>query len=49
MLVNINVWTPQHLNKEEEKIMKSLLDSENMNPSSDNDKNPFKRFKKFFT
>ena len=49
LLVNVNVWTPQHLNKEEEKIMKSLLESENMNPSSDNDKNPFKRFKKFFS
>ncbi|MBE6342900.1 MAG: molecular chaperone DnaJ [Lentimicrobiaceae bacterium] len=49
LLVNVNVWTPQHLNKEEEKIMKSLLDSENMNPNSDNDKGPFKRFKKFFS
>ena len=49
ILINVNVWTPKKLNKEEEKIMKSLLESENMNPSSDNDKNPFKRFKKFFS
>ena len=49
LLVNVNVWTPKKLNKEEEKIMKSLLESENMNPSSDNDDGPFKRFKKFFS
>ena len=49
LLVNVNVWTPKKLNKEEEKIMKSLLESENMNPSSDNNDGPFKRFKKFFS
>ena len=49
LLVNVNVWTPKKLNKEEEKIMKSLLESENMNPSSDNNEGPFKRFKKFFS
>ena len=49
LLVNVNVWTPQHLNKEEEKIMKSLLESENINPSSDKDKSPFRKFKKFFS
>ena len=49
ILINVNVWTPKKLNKEEEKIMKSLLESENMNPASDNDKNPFKKLKKFFS
>ena len=49
LLVNVNVWTPRNLNKEEEKIMKSLLESENMNPASDKDKSPFKKFKKFFS
>ena len=49
LLVNVNVWTPRNLNKEEEKIMKSLLESENMNPDSDKDKSPFKKFKKFFS
>ena len=49
LLINVNVWTPKKLNKEEEKIMKSLLESENMNPSSDNNDGPFKRFKKFFS
>ena len=49
VLINVNVWTPKKLNKEEEKIMKSLLESENMNPGSDNEKSPFKKFKKFFS
>jgi molecular chaperone DnaJ len=49
LLVNVTVWTPKSLNKEEEKIMKSLLESENLNPNSDKDKSPFKKFKKFFS
>ena len=49
ILINVNVWTPKKLNKEEEKIMRSLLESENINPSSDKDKSPFRKFKKFFS
>ncbi len=48
-LVNINVWTPQHLSKEEKGMIEKLRGSENFvpNPSS-SDKGFFERMKDYF-
>lgn len=49
LLVHMNVWTPQSLNKEEEKIIKSLKNSENFTPKPTNsDKSFFERVKEMF-
>lgn len=49
ILVNINVWTPQHLSKEEKKILEDLRDSENFRPNpSKKDKGFFERMKQYF-
>ncbi|MEO6903398.1 MAG: molecular chaperone DnaJ [Bacteroidia bacterium] len=49
ILVNINVWTPQHLSKEEKKILEDLRDSENFKPNpSKKDKGFFERMKQYF-
>ena len=49
LLVNINVWTPQHLNSEEKKILEKLRDSENFKPHpGKNDKSFFERMKEHF-
>jgi len=42
LLVNINVWTPQKLSKEEKKLLERLKDSDNFKP------NPSKNHKGFF-
>ncbi len=42
LLVNINVWTPQNLSKEEKKILEKLADSQSFIP------NPVKSEKSFF-
>lgn len=49
LLVNINVWIPKKLSKEEQKIVEQLKKSENFvpKPSSD-DKSFFNRMKNFF-
>ncbi len=49
MLININVWTPKDLSKEEKKILEGLSSSKNFipNPSS-KDKSFFKRMKEYF-
>ncbi len=49
MLVNINVWTPKDLSKEEKKILEDLSHSKNFipNPTS-KDKSFFKRMKEYF-
>ena len=50
LLVHINVWVPKKLNKEEEKFVEKMADSENFIPSPDaNDKNIFERMKNFFS
>ncbi|HRH02686.1 MAG TPA: molecular chaperone DnaJ [Bacteroidia bacterium] len=49
LLVNVNVWTPQHLSKEERKIMEQLAHSENFKPRPSNkDKSFFERMKEYF-
>ncbi len=49
MLININVWTPKDLSKEEKKILETLSESKNFipNPSS-KDKSFFSRMKEYF-
>ncbi len=49
LLVNVNVWTPQHLSKEERKIMEQLSTAENFKPKPSNkDKSFFERMKEYF-
>jgi len=50
LLVHINVWVPKKLNKDEEKFVERMADSENFIPNPDaNDKNIFERMKNFFS
>ena len=50
LIVNVNVWTPKKLSKEEEKIMKELLESENFKPKPGaNDKSAFDKIRDFFS
>jgi molecular chaperone DnaJ len=49
LLVYINLWTPQKLTKEEERMMESFVKSENFAPNpSKQDKNFFERLKNMF-
>ncbi len=49
ILVNINVWTPQHLTKEEKNILEGLREAENFKPNpSKKDKGFFERMKQYF-
>ena len=49
LLVNINVWTPQELNKEEKSVLESFRDSENFKPSpTGKEKSFFNRVREFF-
>lgn len=49
LLVNINVWTPQKLSKEEEKTLERLRESENFKPNpTGNEKGFFDRMKQYF-
>lgn len=49
LLVNINIWTPQELTKEEKKIIEGLRDSENFKPNPDADeKGFFEKMHQFF-
>ncbi|HEX8515407.1 MAG TPA: molecular chaperone DnaJ [Bacteroidia bacterium] len=49
ILVNINVWTPQNLTKEEKKILEDLRLAENFKPHpSRKDKGFFERMKEYF-
>ncbi len=49
MLVNINVWTPQKVSKDEQKILEQLRDSESFKPKPDHkDKTFFERMKQYF-
>lgn len=49
MLVNINVWTPKELTKEERKALEGLRESENFQPNLDhNEKNFFQKVKDLF-
>lgn len=50
LLVNVNVWIPKKLNKNEEEMMKTLLDSDNMKPKlSEKEKNYFQKLRDFFS
>lgn len=49
LLVNINVWVPKNLTKEEQKQVEQLSNSENFKPQpTSEDKNFFERMKNFF-
>jgi molecular chaperone DnaJ len=49
LLVNINVWTPQKLSKEEHHLMEQLKESDNFRPSpTGNEKGFFERMKQYF-
>ncbi len=49
LLVNVNVWVPKHLSKEEMKIIEKLGESENFIPKPDkNDKSFFERMRGYF-
>jgi len=48
-LVNVNVWTPKNLNKEEKSIIEKLKDSKSFEPQpTDQDKGFFERMKDYF-
>lgn len=50
LIVNLNVWTPKKLSKDEEKLMKELLESENFKPHPGaNDKGVFDKIRDFFS
>jgi len=49
LLVNINVWIPKNLSKEERKIMEKLLESDSFTPKpSSNEKDFFSKVRNFF-
>lgn len=49
LLVNINVWTPQHLTKEEKQMMEKLRDAQNFKPHpTGKEKSFFERVKEIF-
>jgi len=49
LLVNINVWTPKHLSKEEKEILQKMEKSENFIPKpTSKDKTFFDRMKEYF-
>ena len=49
LLVHINVWTPQKLSKDEQRMMENMLKSDNFKPEpSKKDKNFFERMKSMF-
>ncbi len=49
LLININVWTPKTLSKEEKGVLERLQDSENFKPNPTNkDKSFFERMKEYF-
>ena len=49
LLVNITVWTPQHLSPDEKRTIEKLRDSENFKPKpGKGDKSFFDRMKEYF-
>ncbi len=49
LLVNVNVWTPKNLSKEEMKTLEDFTHSENFKPNpSSSEKSYFERMKDFF-
>jgi molecular chaperone DnaJ len=49
LLVNINVWVPKKLSKEEAKLIEKMKESENFEPAPDSsEKNFFEKMKSYF-
>lgn len=48
LLVQVNIWTPKTVSKEEEKILEKLRSSPNFQPSSAHKESIFDRMKNFF-
>ena len=49
LIVNINIWTPQHLSSDEKKLMEKLRDSDNFKPHpGKKDRGFFDRMKEYF-
>lgn len=49
LLVNINIWTPQHLSSEEKKMVEKLRESKNFEPKpTKSNKSFFERMKEYF-
>lgn len=49
LLVNIQVWTPQNITRDEARIIEKLKESDSFTPKPDkNDRNLFERMKNFF-
>jgi len=48
LLINIGVYIPEKLNKEEKKLMEELAKSDNMEPSTSSKSNFFRSFKNMF-
>jgi molecular chaperone DnaJ len=49
LLVNINIWTPQHLSAEEKKMLEKMRESKNFHPNpSKSSKTFFERMKEYF-
>lgn len=48
-LIHVNIWTPQHLTKEEKEMLTKLRESENFKPNpGKNEKGFFEKMKEFF-
>ena len=48
LIVNVNVWIPKHLSKEEKQIVEQLSDSENFKPQPPKQASFFQRIRKIF-
>ncbi len=50
LLVNVNIWTPKHLSKEEKRLLEKLQKSDNFVPKpTSQDKSYFERMREFFS
>ena len=50
LLVNVNVWIPKKVSKEEEKVLQGLSKSENFKPNpTDDDRSFFKKLRDYFS
>jgi molecular chaperone DnaJ len=50
LLVNVNIWTPKHLSKDEKRLLEKLQKSDNFAPKpTSQDKSYFERMREFFS
>ncbi len=50
LFVNVNVWIPKKVSKDEERVLQNLSQSENFKPNpSDDDRSFFKRIRDYFS